>query len=76
MPAPQIVLQKFVYTGDVVEVGTQVSEKDMEEFVSCFDRMDPRESIFQEAAEEIQKSHRNRFQSNFILRLGSTYFFR
>ncbi|KAG5541993.1 hypothetical protein RHGRI_021728 [Rhododendron griersonianum] len=75
MPAARIVLQKFVYTGDLVEVGTQVNERDMEEVVSCFDRMDPRESIFQEAAEEIQKSHWNRFQSNFVLRLGSTYFF-
>lgn len=76
MPEAQIVLQKFVYTGDQVEVGTQVSERDMEEFVSCFDQMDQRESIFQEAAEEIQKFHRVRFESNFILRVGSTYFFR
>lgn len=73
----EIVLLKFVYTGvDLVEDdGTEVSESDMEEFVSCFDHIDPEESIFQEAAEEVYKLPRDNLDPEFVLKLGGRYFF-
>lgn len=77
MSYAEIVLLKFVYTGVVLveDDSTEVSESDMEEFVSCFDHIDPEESIFQEAAEEVYKLPRDNLDSKFVLKLGCHYFF-
>lgn len=73
----EIILLKFVYTRvDLVEDdGTEVSESDMETFVSCFDHINPEDSIFQEAAEEVYKLPTENLDSEFVLRSGGQFFF-
>ncbi|KAI8526799.1 hypothetical protein RHMOL_Rhmol12G0025100 [Rhododendron molle] len=76
MPYAEIVLLKFVYTvvDQVEDDGTEASESDMEAFVSCFDHIDPEDSVFQEAAEEVYKLPRDNFDSEFVLILGHYFY--
>lgn len=73
----KIVLLKYVYTGiDLVEDNdAQVSERDIEELISCVGWMNPEESISQEAAEEIREHIRGNLDSKFVLPLGGYYIF-